>query len=184
MAVVLGTSSGFVTVAPTADPAGTPATLDSVAYVSKDTSPAGATLITEVGWWKDSGTDAANWEIGLYSDNAGVADALLHVERTNSNTATGWITKAVSWTISPSTPYWLGIQMDAHAGSTTIDQSAPGGAGRDSLGGQTTLPDPFGGGAVGTAAGMVAIYALVAGSGIRNPIGGPVVLRNPLGRMG
>lgn len=165
MAVVLGTSSGFVTVAPTDDPAGTlPNTIDGPAMVTKHTSPAGATLITEVGWWRDSGTNAANWEIGLYSEAAGVADALLYVEPTNSTTATEWQRVSVSWAISPNTNYWLGLQMDAHTGSSTVDTEASGGAGRDVKAGQTTLTDPFAGGAVTAATGMAAIYALVAPS--------------------
>ena len=54
MAVVLGTSSGFVTVAPTADPAGTDVIIDGASVVTKDTSPATAVKITEIGWYRGS----------------------------------------------------------------------------------------------------------------------------------
>ena len=162
MALVLGTSSCFVTAAPTADPGGLAQGIDGSSCVTKDTSPAGATLITEVGWWRDAGTDAANWEIGIYSEAAGVADALLNVDATNSTTATGWQRVTVSWSISPSTAYWLGFQMDAHTGTTSIDFESSGGVGRDLKTTQTTLTNPYGGGAIGTAVGMAAIYALVA----------------------
>jgi hypothetical protein len=164
MTVALGTSSGFVTVAPTADPTGTAATIDSLSIVTKDTSPSAGTLITEVGWWRDSGTDPANWEIGLYADNSGVADALLYVDATNSTTVTGWQVVSVRWPITANTAYWLAIQMDAHAGSSATDTQGSGGVGRDALSGQTTLNNPYGGGAVANPVGMAAIYALVVPS--------------------
>jgi len=165
MAVVLGTSSGFVTVAPTADPnGGVNFTIDDAAIVTKHTTPSGVGKITEVGWYRGAGTNTANWEIGLYSDNAGVPDVLLQVEATNSSSSTGWLTRTVNWAISPSTAYWLAVQMDAHTGSSTLDGEASGGVGRDTISPSTTLNNPFGGGAIGNAAGMAAIYGLVAPS--------------------
>jgi hypothetical protein len=162
MALVLGTSSGFVTVAPTTDPAGaTATTIDGSSVVTKHTSPAGATRITEIGWYR-GGTNTANWEIALYADDAGVAGARLFVDATNSSASSGWLTTAVDWTITPNTPYWLGLQMDAHTGSGTVQSEASGGAGMDLLATQTALNDPYGGGAVADADGMRAIYALVS----------------------
>lgn len=161
MAVVLGTSAGFVTTAPSADPGGGDTTIDGSSVVVKDTSPAGAYKITQIGWYRGSGTNTANFEIALYSDSAGVADARLFVDATNSSAAGGWITVAVDWAISPSTAYWLGLQMDAHTGSSTVDNATSGGSGTDVRTSQTTLNDPYGGGAVADADGMYAIYALV-----------------------
>lgn len=159
MAVVLGTSSGFVAVAPTADPAGTNTTIDGSSVVTKDTSPAGATKITEIGWYRGGGTNAANFEVALYSDSAGAAATRLFVDNTNSDTAGGWVRVTVNWAISGSTAYWLAVQMDAHTGSSSIDTATSGGAGADVLTGQTTLNNPYGGGAVADADGMYAIYA-------------------------
>ncbi len=161
MAVVLGVSSGFVTVAPTADPAGTGVTIDGSSVVTKDTSPSNAVKITEIGWYRESGTNTANWEIALYADLAGVAVTRLFVDATNSTNANGWITTAVDWAISPSTPYWLALQMDAHSGSSGVDSNASGGSGSDIQTSQTTLNDPYGGGLVADADAMYAIYALV-----------------------
>ncbi len=162
MALVLGVDSGFVTVAPTATPtaAGSPV-IDGSSIVSKDTSPSTPCRIISIGWWRTAGTDPANWEIGLYSDGAGVADVLLYIDATNSSTSTGWLVTAVNWAISPSTPYWLGVQMDAHAGGSGVIRDTAGGAGFDILTGQTALNNPYGGGAVVQPAGMAAIYALV-----------------------
>lgn len=162
MALVLGTNSGFVTVAPTTDPAASlQITIDGGSCVTKHTSPAYSARIIEIGWWRDLGVNTANWEVGLYSDNAGVADARLAIEATNSSSTTGWLTRAVNWSISPSTAYWLGLQMDAHTGTSNVDRETTGGAGYDFLATQTALNDPYGGGAVAQPTGLVAIYALV-----------------------
>jgi hypothetical protein len=160
MAVVLGTSSGFVSVAPTADPNGTAFTIDGASVVTKHTAPAGATKIIQVGWYRSAGTNTANFEIALYSDSAGVAATRLFVDATNSSSASGWINTTVDWAITPGTAYWLGLQMDAHTGSSSGDLAASGGAGSDTLASQTTLANPYGGGAVADADGMYAIYAL------------------------
>ena len=168
MAVVLGTSSGFVTVAPTNDPAGTGVTFDGSSVVTKDTSPAGATTITEIGWYRAAGTNSANFEVALYSESAGIAATRLFVDDTNSDTAGGWVRVAVNWTISPSTAYWLGLQMDGHTGNSGVDSAASGGAGSDILASQTALNDPYGGGAVADSDGMYAIYALLASTASPN----------------
>lgn len=161
MALALGTNVGFVLVSPTADPAGTNTTIDGSSVVVKDTSPAEATKITEIGWYRGAGTNSANFEVALYSDLAGVPVTRLFVDATNSSTSGGWITVAVDWAISGSTPYWLAVQMDAHSGSSSIDTATSGGSGTDVLTSQTTLNDPYGGGTVADADGMYAIYAKV-----------------------
>lgn len=160
MALALGTNVGFVSTAPSTDPAGGDTTIDGSSVVVKDTSPSNAVKITEIGWYRGSGTNTANFEIALYSDSAGVADARLYVDNTNSSSSGGWITVAVDWAISPSTAYWLGLQMDAHTGSSTVDSATSGGSGTDVRTSQTTLNNPYGGGAVADADGMYAIYAL------------------------
>lgn len=170
MAVVLGTSSGFVTVAPTVDPNGTGVTIDGSSAVTKHTSPATAARITEIGWWR-TGTNAANFEVALYSESGGVAATRLFVDATNSDTGGGWVRVAVDWAISENTAYWLGLQMDAHGGSSTVDSATSGGAGIDIIVGTTTLNDPFGGGAVSDADGMYAIYALWQAAGTDHTAG-------------
>jgi hypothetical protein len=162
MALALGTNSGFVTVAPSVDPNETGTTIDGSSVVTKHTSPANAVKITEIGWYRASGTNTANWEIALYSESAGVAATRLFVDATNSTASAGWIATAVDWDITPNTAYWLALQMDAHTGSSTVDGAASLGVGSDVLTSQTTLANPYGGGAVADADGMYAIYALVA----------------------
>ena len=160
MAVVLGTSSGFVAVAPTADPTGTNVVIDGSSVVTKHTSPSTASKIIEIGWYRGSGTNAANFEVALYAEAAGIAATRLFVDATNSSGSAGWITTAVDWPISPSTAYWLGLQMDAHSGSSNVDFTTPGGVGSDVQTSQTALNTPYGGTTVADASGMYAIYAL------------------------
>ena len=162
MAIVLGTNSGFVIVVPSADPTGSDTTIDGSSVVTKHTSPVGSVKITEIGWYRGSGTNTANFEVALYSESAGVAATRLFVDNTNSSAAGGWIATTVDWAISESTAYWLAVQMDAHSGSSTIDSAASGGVGIDVLTSQTTLNDPYGGGAVSDADGIFAIYAKVS----------------------
>jgi hypothetical protein len=175
MALALGTNSGFVTVAPTADPAGGgTTTIDAIARVLRHTSPSTAAKITEIGWWCNEATEEANFEVGLYAADGGVvpgeAGTLLFVSATNAKGTTGgvWKTVTVDWTISPSTVYWIGVQLDNTATSTTMDVASVGGDGYDSKTSQTTLTDPFGGGAIVDTDGMLSIYALWATSGPAN----------------
>ena len=167
MALVLGTNFGFCAVAPTADPAeAVNGAADNAAIVQKDTSPATAAKIVEMGWWCDNATlDDVNFELGLYAADGGVvpgeAGTRLFVSATNAKgTTAGWKTAVVDWAIDPSTDYWLGLQLDDTTTATNIDTASTGGPGFDLLGTQTTLPNPFGGGAILDADGMVAIYAV------------------------
>lgn len=167
MALALGTNSGFVTTAPTTDPNGTGVTSDGSSFVTKHTSPAGAVKITEVGWYKGSGTTSSNTQVGLYSANGAVVpgEAGTRLQVTGdqaSGTSAGWIKfTGLDWAISGNTVYWLGMQQDAHSGSSTIDSASSGGEGIDTRTSQTALTNPYGGGALSDVNGMYAIYALV-----------------------
>lgn len=166
MAVVLGTNSGFVTVAPTTDPEGTNAGLDTFSDVTKHTSPATAVKITEIGWWCDTASEEANFEVGLYAADGAVvpgeAGTLLHVSRTNAKgTGAGWkVVTGLNWAISENTAYWIGIQLDNTATTTNYNYASSGGAGEDFKGGQTTLSDPYGGGTISDTNAMTATYAV------------------------
>jgi len=151
MAVVLGTNAGFVTEAPEDPIIGASITLDDRSAVMKDTSPATAGRITEIGWRCDDATEEANYEVGLYAADGAVvpgeAGTLLHVERTNAKgTTDGWKRVTVDWDIDPNTDYWLAVQLDNTATKTEMDYGIEGGLGMDMLLGESTLPDSFGGG--------------------------------------
>ncbi len=165
MAVTIGTSSGFVTTAPTADPSGSATVIDGKSQVTHDTSPIGTKKITEIGWWCDTATEEGNFEVGLYAADGSSSEAgtLLQVSRTNAKgTTLGWkVVTGLSWTLTASTAYWLGVQLDENASITRTDSAQSGGTGDDQLDSQTTLPDPFGGGTLDDTNGCISIYALV-----------------------
>ena len=162
MALAIGTNSGFVTVAPTTDPAASNFAVDTRANVMRDTSSATAARITEVGWWCDTATEEANFEIALYDSNgSNQAGDIIHSSTTNAKgTTAGWKTVAVDWAIDASTDYWLGLQLDDTATTTNLNYSSSGGAGWDFIDSQTSLPDPFGGGSVFFNFGMIGLYAV------------------------
>jgi len=166
MSLSIGTSSGFVVVSPTLDPAESGTLIaDNWAIVTHDTSPITATIITEMGWWCSSATEEANYEVGLYAADGvvvpGEAGTILYSSVTNAKgTTSGWKkVTGLSWSISPSTSYWLGIQCDSTVTATLIDAVGSGASGYDSRSGQSTLPNPFSGGTIDPD-GMVAIYAV------------------------
>ena len=160
MAVVLGTSAGFVTTAPTANPVGSGVTqLQGRSVVTRDTSPATAIKITEIGWWCDDASSEANFEMGLYAaDGAGgIAGTRLYVDDTNAKgTTSGWKKITVDWDISSSTAYWLAVQLD-DTERTDIDSESSGSF-KGILYTQTTLNNPYG--SYTAIAGFFAIYAV------------------------
>ena len=163
MALVLGTNCGFVTTAPTVNPMGSNASINKKGSVTKDTSPATAAKITEIGWYRGLNTSAVNCDIGLYAANGAVvpgeAGTRLYVTTVSKPTGIGYIGFTVDWDIDPNTDYWIGLQVD---GTTTqyTDIASSGGAGRDQKIATYSLPNPFGGGAIADADGMYAIYAV------------------------
>ncbi len=145
-AVALGTNAGFVASAPVADPDGSNAIRDSQAVAQKHTTPAGATTITEVGWWCDTATEAANFEVGIYDHNS-TSDApftLLYSEKTNAKgTDAGWkVRSGLNWSISGSTIYWIAFQLDGTATSTNTNFTATGSTRSSRDSGASTLDDP------------------------------------------
>jgi len=166
MALIVGTNTGFVSTAPTADPAGGADQADDSSHVTSDSTGASDTTVTEVGWYTGSDTEDVNFEVGLYaadgaSDEAGT---LLEVERTNAKgTGAGWkVVTGLNWTVSSSTAYWLAMQLD-NTSFTEIDIASSNGTGRDAiLTSQTTLPDPYGAGELAAESGQAAIYAIVS----------------------
>ena len=164
MTLVLGTNCGFVTVAPTGDPLASSFKIDTRSFVLKHTSPSTAVKITEIGWYDDTaGTEEANFEVGLYdSDGAdGIAGTRLFVDATNAKgTSGGWhAVTGLDWTITGDHIYWIGVQLDDTATQTDTYIATTGGEGLD-LKTDTTLPDPYGGGALAGADDVAAIYAV------------------------
>ena len=161
MAVVLGTNAGFVETAPVADPSGSATQKDNQGMAIKDTSPAGSGKITEIGWWCNNATEAANFEVGLYSHHVGndKPNARLYVDNTNAKgTTAGWKTVVVDWDISAETIYWIAVQLDDTATQTDTDRNADGGDRRSFDLFSDTLPNPWDAGST-ESAWAEAIYA-------------------------
>ncbi len=164
MALVLGTNSGFVTETPeNVSESGRIA--DLYANVTKDTSPATAGKIVEIGWYCNTATQEANFQVGLYAADGevvpGEAGTLLYSNAGNAKgTTTGWKKVTVDWEILPNTVYWLGMHCSNTATTTYIANEGSGGVGRDARSGQANLPNPFAGGAIADADAMYAIYAI------------------------
>ena len=173
MAVVLGTNSGFVSVAPAADPGGSGRGIDNYSSVTCDTSPADATKITEIGWWCDAATEAANFEVGLYDSDGivvpGEAATRLFVDAVNAKGLdAGWKRVAVDWAITGSHKYWIGMSCENTATASYTNYNSSGGAGYDQRSGVSTLNNPFGGGALSDVDGLLTIYALYTTGGVQS----------------
>ncbi|MBF0522598.1 MAG: hypothetical protein HQL24_06025 [Candidatus Omnitrophica bacterium] len=146
-AVVEGTSAGFVTVAPTADPGGATFTADTYARAIKDTSPAHAVKVVEIGWYCANATEAANFEVAIYSHDAGNNRPLniVGVSRTNAKGLTaGWKSATVNIAITENTTYWIAYQLDDTTTTTNTEYTTTAGSQVDRKDSQTTLPDPWG----------------------------------------
>jgi len=179
MGVTIGTNSGFVTSAPTADPgAFVSTTIDNTGWVTRDTSPAAAIKIKEIGWWCADATEAGNWRGALYAADGAVvpgeAGTRLYLTANQAKgTTSGWKSVAVDWSISPSTAYWIGVGVDNVATTTTCRYAMIGGSGFDTKNAGAAMSNPFGGGALVGAAYCAAIYVIweAATPGIKINIG-------------
>ncbi|HEC64123.1 MAG TPA: hypothetical protein ENI23_02385 [bacterium] len=166
MAVVIGTNAGFVNTAPTTNPQGSSTlTIDGYARGQQDTSPVGNQTITEIGWYTENATQESNFEVGIYTDSGNSPDVVVgSLYQTNAKgTSSGWIVATgLDIEISGETVYWICIQLDDTATTTTIDKNSNSkNYAYDSP--RTTLTDPFGNRAV-SSAGPLAIYALYSGA--------------------
>jgi hypothetical protein len=143
MALVLGTNLGFVTESPVADPVDSSVECDNRAFTFKDTSPATATAVTEIGVWIDNATEAAEFTLGIYADNAGEPAALLGSVTVAKGTSSGWKFQSCNIAISSSTPYHIGAQLDNTSAKTYANWDVATGETRLKLT-ETTLTNPWG----------------------------------------
>jgi len=149
MAVALGTNSGFLETSPTADPYGTAISVDNVGIAVKDTSPATAVKVTEIGWWCNNATEEANFDVALYDHNTGSdkpGNVVCSIEADNAKgTDAGWKkVTGLNITINSSTIYWVGVQLDDTPTATQGDYTTVGSPARDSWEPQeTALEDPW-----------------------------------------
>lgn len=150
MVLVVGTSCGLVTEAPTSNPTGSSVfTIDRLSTTIKVTTT-NAIKVTEMGWWCDTASQESNFEVGIYDHDA-VNDwpgDLLYAERINAKgTTTGWKRRSgLDWDLNASTIYWLAVQVDNTATITKVDKEDLVGeryAESYNLAAQSTLLDSF-----------------------------------------
>lgn len=151
MALVLGVNCGFVATAPTDNPfEGLGTGINGAGFITRDTSPATAIKITEIGWHCANESDEADFRLGLYeADGATVpGEAGTRKEITSDEakgTTSGWKRITVDWEIDPSTVYWLAGGLDATSG-TLVTRTNIVNQAIDSSAIKSALPNPFGGG--------------------------------------
>ena len=163
-ALVVGINAGFVTEAPTEDPEGEAAySVDSRAWATRFTSPVGTIRVTEIGWYTPTATQAANFEVAIYTDD--VESALpggIVSPKSDTNakgTSAGWkVASGLDIEIDAETRYWLAVQLDNTATTTNIDLKLAGFI-TSYANGVTTLADIWS--SSGPSPSGIAIYALV-----------------------
>lgn len=125
MTLVFGTNCGLISSSQSADPDGyTTFSIDTRSRAMKITTT-DAVTITEMAWYCTNATEEANYDIGIYSHNSGsdVPDSLLYSETNQAKgTTAGWKkVTGLNWSLSASTTYWVAVQVDDTATTTTID---------------------------------------------------------------
>lgn len=167
MALTIGTNCGFVTSAPSADPTASNSGIDNDSWAFKETVPADAVTVTEIGFWIDSQNDEGlNWEVGIYDDDGGggtsvPVNLLAGADQTNALPSGNaqWVSvTGLSIDVSgyQSNPLWIAVQVDNTI--TAVNSNFEGSGSRNVINGPTTLPDPWTGGSY--FASRLAIYAV------------------------
>lgn len=162
-ALVKGTNCGFVTVSPVDDPLGSISAFDYKAKAVKDVAPVTGT-VTEIGWWLSGESEEANFEVAIYSHDAGNdrPNAIIGSDLTNAKGTGGGVWKKVtglSIPITNATTYWIGLQLD-DTETITYGDYASGMTGEriSTTNDVSTLPDPWSSG--GLANFYLAVYAV------------------------
>lgn len=124
------------------------------------TTPPGAVRITEIGFWVDNASGPGNYEVGIYNEGGGVEPTTLVGEGSvvlKADSATGWHFQTVDIAVSPSTQYWIAVQLDDTGTATNTDvENTAGTVWADA---ETELLDPFPG-IEDSGDGPPAIYAI------------------------
>lgn len=165
MALTIGINCGFVTTAPTVNPNESLSSLSGRRKALKDTTTSGGTIrITEIGWYKDTGT-SGECDVGIYTEGNTIPVDLIHKSEFAFSSSNNWYSATgLSIDLSPSTDYWIALQVNS---GTTATVAAKGSAGVDGAflnsGVETELPDPWGTSSSSTTTlyGLYAVYEIV-----------------------
>ncbi len=164
MVLTKGTNCGFVTVAPTADPEATNATTDNFVVAGKFTAPSGDNKITQIGFYIDNATEAANMDVGIYSHDAAADEpnALLASSGAFAKgTTAGWKSAIVNYNLISGEIYWLACVLNNTTTASQMNITATGGELMNDYSDGTPLDNPWGTN-LEAPANLLAIYALYA----------------------
>jgi hypothetical protein len=169
MGLIEGTNCGFCLVAPVDDPAeANRGPCDNYAVAGKFVAPADAASISEIGWWCDSASEAADFEVGIYAHddvNNRPGALLASAAAAAKGTTAGWKKSSVAYDLTGGTTYWLGIQVDDTATQTSIDYLENAAQKYDYKGTpMTALPSPWAA-SNGTFGRYISIYAVYVAAG-------------------
>jgi hypothetical protein len=182
MALVLGTNCGFVTSAPSADPAAvTHSPEDTVALALKVTAPVGIVKVTEIGWYCDNATEAAGFGVCVYTHDAANdrPDTIVGSSVGNAKGVdAGWKKATVDITLVAGTIYWLGYFIANTATATAGNYTTDAGQKSDIKTGMAALPDPWGvsNATYGRMFGIYAVYTTSGGVVCRRKSKTPLIL--------
>ena len=163
MALTDGVNCGFVSTAPTADPAASSAPAQGRHIMVKFTSPAGSNKATELGWWLENVPTDFQWEMAIYTHDGGtdLPDVILgsKITDTADGGADRWVTGAVDIVLVASTTYWLVIATELIGGPDYNFQTTGGVKLGVESGNAAPLDDPYTGSPSTFADHLAALYA-------------------------
>jgi len=147
MVLTKGTNCGFVTSSPSADPTDTASIIDTKSYGIKD-SPSSSGNVTEIGWYCDNATQAADFQVGIYEHDAGsdVPGAAISIDTSGAKgTTAGWKkVTGLSIAVTSGTTYWICVQVDNTVTQTNMNLNLTSSGNRYSwMNSQTELADPW-----------------------------------------
>jgi hypothetical protein len=169
MSLILGTNCGFVLARPTANP-GAAGDVGNISYnnlAAKFVAPAGASALTELGWYNRDTNDAANYLIGIFSHDSGnnrPGSRLAVSALTAKGTTPGWKYAAVSYALTPGTTYWVGVWVDAADSGVALAADYSASDKYDAKYWEDTLVTTWGSSSASETA-IVALYALYTEGG-------------------
>ncbi len=142
-AIVEGTNAGFVTVAPTADPAADNYPVDNQNRAQKFTSPAQGITVTEIGWYSSVTSEVADFDVAIYTHDVAnnyPEDVVGSITvNTAKGTTEGWKrASGLNIPLEANTIYWIAVSLTNTATTTRIDRAASAG---DRIAGRSSSPD-------------------------------------------
>ena len=140
MALVKGTTAGFVSSRPSGDPTGEfGVDCGNAALACLDTTSAGITKITEIGCYIGSATATTTLDFGIYTKYYDLPWTLVGHGTVAKGTTAGWKYVTVNITVSASTDYFIGVVSTDEAICNVDTQSTIGTGAYFTSG--TTLPN-------------------------------------------